>query len=265
MLFVCLCAPAGQALIQSPDLLVDRGLNVTLSCFQNQTDFNTMSWFQQRPGQALKLVVHYYIQMGGEEKEFTGRFSATRRGPSLDLTVHYLQITDSAVYFCAKQQAQWCASTWGQDKNISPLPTCWGLQVRQFPLLHWKVQHQDLSAEMTCNHTDSSYNQMYWFRQLPGQNMELIVFSNAYGKPDFGNFSKSKYEVKHSVPENGVFTVNMLEPKDSGVYLCAASSHCGSELWRSCSKTAAGTVQKPQGCTVIHWGVLGLLDYYSGF
>ncbi|KAL4656189.1 hypothetical protein GN956_G5630 [Arapaima gigas] len=122
-LLLLLLLPLGQALIQSPDLLVDRGLNVTLSCFQNQTDFNTMSWFQQRPGQALKLVVHYYIQMGGEEKEFTGRFSATRRGPSLDLTVHYLQITDSAVYFCAKQQAQWCASTWGQDKNISPLPT----------------------------------------------------------------------------------------------------------------------------------------------
>ncbi|KAL4656187.1 hypothetical protein GN956_G5628 [Arapaima gigas] len=85
------------------------------------------------------------------------------------------------------------------------------------PVMVWLLF--GISASLLCSFR-------CWGLQLPGQNMELIVFSNAYGKPDFGNFSKSKYEVKHSVPENGVFTVNMLEPKDSDKHDQNCIQHC---------------------------------------
>ncbi|KPP79546.1 hypothetical protein Z043_100851 [Scleropages formosus] len=142
-----------------------------------------MYWFRQRPGQALKLVVYSYVQMENMEEEFKSRFSAKHIDTSLSLTLHHLQVADSA------------------------------------------IQGKDKSAEMTCEHTDSSYYQMYWFRQLPGQNMELVVFSDAYGTPDFGNFSELKYGVQHSVPETGTFTVKAPEAGDSGVYYCAAGKH----------------------------------------
>lgn len=75
---------------------------------------------------------------------------------------------------------------------------------------------------MLCEHTDTSYDQMYWFRQLPGQNMELIVISYAYSPPDYGHSNKSKYEAIKSEAKTGTLTVKVLEPEDSGVYFCAA-------------------------------------------
>uniref|UniRef100_A0A8C9R765 Ig-like domain-containing protein n=1 Tax=Scleropages formosus TaxID=113540 RepID=A0A8C9R765_SCLFO len=113
----------GHAVVQSPDLFVERGLNVTLTCSQNKTDFNSMYWFRQRPGQALKLVVYSYVQMENMEEEFKSRFSAKRIDTSLSLTLHHLQVADSAVYFCAKQETQWCTLIWAWNKNTSHLPT----------------------------------------------------------------------------------------------------------------------------------------------
>uniref|UniRef100_A0AAZ1XND9 Ig-like domain-containing protein n=1 Tax=Oreochromis aureus TaxID=47969 RepID=A0AAZ1XND9_OREAU len=85
--------------------------------------------------------------------------------------------------------------------------------VTQTPML-WKRQGNN--ATMDCSHTkDANHFQMYWYRQLPGENMELIVFTTTAKKydHDFGKFSKEKY----SATKTEALT-------DSAVYFCAAST-----------------------------------------
>ncbi|XP_061599996.1 immunoglobulin lambda-1 light chain-like [Cololabis saira] len=99
-----------------------------------------------------------------------------------------------------------------------------GSDVYQTPIL-WKDKGD--AAIMQCNHTKgATYFQMYWFRQLPGKMMELIVFTTtAKQDNDFGDFSKDKYSATKSEPERGTFTVKNLQPEDKGLYFCAVSEH----------------------------------------
>ncbi|TSM77397.1 Immunoglobulin lambda variable 5-37 [Bagarius yarrelli] len=71
------------------------------------------------------------------------------------------------------------------------------------------------SATVNCSHTKGiSYDRMYLFRQQPGQNMELIVYSPTYGTPDFGNFDESKFSVVKTVAESRSFTVKDVDYSD---------------------------------------------------
>uniref|UniRef100_A0AAQ6IVK2 Ig-like domain-containing protein n=1 Tax=Anabas testudineus TaxID=64144 RepID=A0AAQ6IVK2_ANATE len=82
-------------------------------------------------------------------------------------------------------------------------------------------------ATINCSHTKGAgYYQMYWYRQLPGEMMKLIVFTTTTSKDhDFGDFSQDKFSANKTDPERGTFTVKNLEPGDKGLYFCAVSEH----------------------------------------
>ena len=99
-----------------------------------------------------------------------------------------------------------------------------GSDVKQTDKL-WKDKGD--SATMNCSHTKTvDYSQMYWYRQLPGETMRLIVYT-AIGKDnhDFGNFSEKKFSATKPDYKTGTFTVKNLEPGDKGLYFCAVSKH----------------------------------------
>lgn len=96
----------GFSIIQSPDLSARQGQNVTLECRQLDTSYNAMYWFRQRPSESLEFIVYFYVNNQQLEEKLKQKVSARKHGKSLDLTVTDLQSTDSAVYFCAKQDAQ---------------------------------------------------------------------------------------------------------------------------------------------------------------
>uniref|UniRef100_A0AAQ6IE82 Ig-like domain-containing protein n=1 Tax=Anabas testudineus TaxID=64144 RepID=A0AAQ6IE82_ANATE len=100
-----------------------------------------------------------------------------------------------------------------------------GSDVTQTSIL-WKNNGED--ATMNCSHTkDIDYIQMYWYRQLPGEMMELIVFTTTTNKlkHDFGKFSQDKFSATKPDVYNGTFTVKNLESGDRGLYFCAVSKH----------------------------------------
>lgn len=77
------------------------------------------------------------------------------------------------------------------------------------------------SAQMDCWHNKySNWYDAYWFQQLPGESMKLIVHTVPFKQPDFGNFSQDKYSANKTVDESGSFTVKHVEPGDNGVYFC---------------------------------------------
>uniref|UniRef100_A0A3P8SBW8 Ig-like domain-containing protein n=1 Tax=Amphiprion percula TaxID=161767 RepID=A0A3P8SBW8_AMPPE len=94
-----------------------------------------------------------------------------------------------------------------------------GSDVTQTSIL-WKKQGED--ATIDCSHTKSAlYFYMYWYRQLPGETMKLIVFTTkGINNHDFGDFNGRK----HSNLSISTVSVN-----DSAVYFCAASRHSAAD------------------------------------
>ncbi|CAK6965776.1 M1-specific T cell receptor beta chain-like [Scomber scombrus] len=96
----------------------------------------------------------------------------------------------------------------------------YGNDVTQTSIL-WEEQGKE--ATMSCSHTKGdTYRYMYWYRQLPGETMKLIVFTTTTTqKHDFGEFSEEKFSATKTKPESGTFTVKKLESQDNGLYFCA--------------------------------------------
>ncbi|KAM3593997.1 uncharacterized protein V6R79_000559 [Siganus canaliculatus] len=111
-----------------------------------------------------------------------------------------------------------------------------GSDVNQ-PELLWEEKGKE--ATISCNHTKGAgYYQMYWYRQLPGETMKLIVFTTTGSEDhDFGEFSKVKFSATKPDAQSGTFTVKNLQPEDNGVYFCAVSEHSDEDDSGSCTKT----------------------------
>uniref|UniRef100_A0A667YKY8 Ig-like domain-containing protein n=1 Tax=Myripristis murdjan TaxID=586833 RepID=A0A667YKY8_9TELE len=102
-----------------------------------------------------------------------------------------------------------------------------GSDVTQTPKLWNNVGE---NATIDCSHTkDSTYNQMYWYRQLPGEGMKQIVFTSTYVTVQMGGGANKG--------DTSTLTIEELSLNSSAVYFCAASYH--SAAYR-CS-----SVQKP--------------------
>ncbi|XP_056256765.1 uncharacterized protein LOC130184768 [Seriola aureovittata] len=128
---------------------------------------------------------------------------------------------------------------------ISSLVTCaasllcaagvtWATGIQQIPDLHVQMGQ---AAKMDCSHKlHGSYYHMYWFQQLPGGGIKLIVHTLPYKPPDFGNLSQGKYSANKTVSESGSLTVKNVDPRDRGVYLCAVSSHSDADTCQAAPK-----------------------------
>uniref|UniRef100_A0A8C9ZUL9 Ig-like domain-containing protein n=1 Tax=Sander lucioperca TaxID=283035 RepID=A0A8C9ZUL9_SANLU len=87
-----------------------------------------------------------------------------------------------------------------------------GSDVTQAPDRLWGEKGDN--ATIHCSHTkDSTYRQMYWYRQLPGERMKQI--------PDYGGVPQTKYSAIKENTESGALTVKDLQLEDSAVYFCA--------------------------------------------
>uniref|UniRef100_A0AAZ3RU14 Ig-like domain-containing protein n=1 Tax=Oncorhynchus tshawytscha TaxID=74940 RepID=A0AAZ3RU14_ONCTS len=97
-----------------------------------------------------------------------------------------------------------------------------GSEVNQTPTILWELKESD--ALMNCSHTKgSSYFQMYWYRQLPGEGIKQVVYTK--GDANAGGTS--------------TLTINQLTPNSSAVYYCAASLHSASDLPLCSTKTSS--------------------------
>uniref|UniRef100_A0A8C7X3W2 Ig-like domain-containing protein n=1 Tax=Oryzias sinensis TaxID=183150 RepID=A0A8C7X3W2_9TELE len=107
----------------------------------------------------------------------------------------------------------------------------------------WRRRGED--AKMDCSHTKGAgYYQMYWFRQLPGESMRLVVLTTAgTDKHDFGDFSTEKFSASKPDAHSGSFSVLKVEPADEGVYFCAVGAHRHSDAENRMSPSVNQTRQ----------------------
>ncbi|KAK9533973.1 hypothetical protein VZT92_009051 [Zoarces viviparus] len=103
--------------------------------------------------------------------------------------------------------------------------------VTQYPEINWSYVSK--SAEMNCSHNkDAGHNQMYWYRQRPGETMTLVVYTVFGGQPDYGGLPQTKYSAVKDNIASGALIVKDLQLEDGGVCLSVKVDQTPPELLR---------------------------------
>uniref|UniRef100_A0A671F4N4 Ig-like domain-containing protein n=2 Tax=Rhinolophus ferrumequinum TaxID=59479 RepID=A0A671F4N4_RHIFE len=124
----CTGSWAQSVLTQPPSVSGAPGQSVTISCTGSSSNIgsNSVSWFQQFPGKAPKLLIYYNNKRPSGVPD---RFSGSKSGNSGTLTISGLRAEDEAEYHCQSVDTSLGAHSapglWGSETQTC-CPSCNG-------------------------------------------------------------------------------------------------------------------------------------------
>ncbi|KAM3595296.1 uncharacterized protein V6R79_021175 [Siganus canaliculatus] len=235
-----------------PDMFSDPGKSTEITCSHSIDSYDRILWYKQSEGR-LQLLGY---MVGDSAAPETGQDVKIEGNANKDqnCTLTVEKLTNMDVISWKQTLLTLSVFVLGMAGLID------GSDVNQ-PELLWKEKGKE--ATISCNHTkDITYDQMYWYRQLPGETMKLIVFTRfGIEDHDFGDSSKDKFSATKPDAQSGTFTVKNLLPEDNGVYFCAVSQHSDEDELQGCSKTSAQ--QETRECRQDENRALKLLGYLN--
>nr|8DGU_L Chain L, Antibody CC25.106 Fab light chain [Homo sapiens] len=109
-----------SVLTQPPSVSAPPGQKVTISCSGSSSNIgnNYVSWYQQLPGTAPKLLIHENNQ---RPSGIPDRFSGSKSGTSATLGITGLQTGDEADYYCGTWDTNLGAFVFGAATRVTVL------------------------------------------------------------------------------------------------------------------------------------------------
>uniref|UniRef100_A0A8C9CSS4 Immunoglobulin kappa chain variable 18-36 n=1 Tax=Peromyscus maniculatus bairdii TaxID=230844 RepID=A0A8C9CSS4_PERMB len=121
--FLILCLPdvTGETTTQSPpSLSFSPGETATLTCISSQSVGIYLAWYQQKPGQVPRLLIH---SASTRASDVPVRFSGSGSGTDFTLTISTLEPEDVATYYC-QPMSGWSSTVIQHVTKTSRRPQC---------------------------------------------------------------------------------------------------------------------------------------------
>uniref|UniRef100_A0A3Q3FK81 Ig-like domain-containing protein n=1 Tax=Labrus bergylta TaxID=56723 RepID=A0A3Q3FK81_9LABR len=162
------CKGEDRVIQPTEDVFASEGDTVTLDCtFETTRTSPTLFWYRQKCNDFPRYMLKSYSDKAEKASEFqTDRFNAAINGTSVPLKIQKLQLTDSAVYYCAlshsdrkHHNSSLFKHTFQSLIEISKLTFQGGAKLllnytkkRNFNIQHTAIHDTDTLLHSACSH-----------------------------------------------------------------------------------------------------------------
>ncbi|CAB1326126.1 unnamed protein product [Coregonus sp. 'balchen'] len=225
---------SGDHVQQQPGgVIATEGGLVTLSCQYNTSANNVyLYWYKQEANYFPKYMLSRY-SYGSEDTAagFKERFNASlnAKTQSVPLTIQGLQLSDSALYYCALRPTVTTGYTAPLQKHCVCMNTILILAACYFGEEAVDQQSGHVTAlegglvTLSCNYTTSSpSSNLFWYIQLTRDSPQYVLRRDRYSEGSNSDEFKERFDSRLNVTSSSVpLMIQRLQLSDSAVYYCA--------------------------------------------
>ncbi|KAI3367353.1 hypothetical protein L3Q82_026160 [Scortum barcoo] len=182
--------------------IVGEKTRVEINCKHDNNGLTMMFWYQQTESGLMNLIGYNTIGSNPNyEKEFEVRFEIKRENMKTGALI---------INTCCVSQQELTGKVGSVAfEQSSPQVVNKGTE----------------ELRINCNHDDSSLQVMLWYQQKHSdRSISLIGFNVRLGDPSYEDQFKDRFQIKRNDTLKGSLIIRTLNPSDSAVYFCAAST-----------------------------------------